>query len=90
MALPESTLWAPNHTTRVFDVEALPELVHDTVKWLKKLQKRLKFNTIAVSGHSGLILGALVAAKLKMPLLAVRKPDDKALDNRLTKHGGLL
>lgn len=70
-------LWAPGHTSKVFDMDALPTLARDTVHWLRKLKKRLGFNTIAVSGHSGLILGALVAERLKMPLLAVRKADDK-------------
>lgn len=82
MPLPESLLWAPNHTSKVFDIDALPGLLHDTMKQLRKLKKRLQFNTIAVSGHSGLVLGALVAQKLKMPLLAVRKGNDPALDGR--------
>jgi hypothetical protein len=82
MATDSSTLWAPRHTTRVFDYEALPGLVDDSMKVLRQLKRRLKFNTIAVSGHSGLILGALVAQKLKMPLLAVRKPGDTCLDTR--------
>lgn len=78
----DSTLWAPRHTSRVFDFDALPELVTDCMKVLRQLQRRLKFNTIAVSGHSGLIIGALVAQKLKMPLLAIRKDGDKCLDTR--------
>ena len=76
MELTKQTLWAPSHTSKVFDPVKLPALVKQTLPILRKLRRRLKFNTLAVSGHSGIVLATLLAAKLKMPLLAVRKDGD--------------
>ena len=76
MTATDRTLWAPSHTSRVVDVEKLPLLLKKALPVLRKLRRRLKFNTLAVSGHSGIVLATLLAAKLKMPLLAVRKDGD--------------
>lgn len=44
-------------------------------KAVKKLRK-VKFDTIAVSGFSGAILGSIVAHRLRKKLTLIRKPDD--------------
>lgn len=76
MQTPDRVLWAPSHTSKVFNVEELPKLVKQALPVLRKLRRRIKFNTLAVSGHSGIVLATLLCAKLKMPLLAVRKDGD--------------
>lgn len=78
----KTTLLAPPHTQKVFEPEALRKLLRDTVAIARVLKKEWLFNAIAVCGHSSLILGSLVAYRMKLPLLAVRKDrDDHCADS---------
>lgn len=63
----------PSHTRNIFDITTLPNLVKSTCRVVLHLKKKLKFDAIAVCGHSGLIIGGAVAAQLGIPLIAVRK-----------------
>lgn len=48
---------------------------------VRRLKKSLRFNTLAVCGYSGIVLGAIVAYRLNLPILVVRKKrDDRSAD----------
>lgn len=76
-----NNVWAPGHTSNIFDPIKLKILTKYTVAVTRHLKKILDFNTLAVCGHSGIVLGTLVSTKLKMPLLVVRKDGDQAHDD---------
>lgn len=63
----------PPHTRNVFDQKMLPAVVRGVIKQIKKLQA----DAIVVSGHSGLVVGSIVAYQMKIPLVAVRKLREK-------------
>lgn len=55
------------------DLDGLPEIVETAVATLKPHKQ--KFDSIAVIGVSGLVVGSPVALALGKPLVIVRKPD---------------
>ncbi len=67
---------SPSHTRLVFDPKAFRQVVLDTAKTIKILQKQLNFTTLAGCGNSGLpILGAL-QFELGLPIITIRKKSE--------------
>ena len=60
----------------VFDHEAFQKTVERTHKLAKKLRKAHHFDTVAFCGMSGSAMAFILADKLKLELLAVRKPGE--------------
>lgn len=63
----------PGHTRLVFDPETFPEVV----RWVALEARAAGAQAIAGSGHSGLIVAGAVSYLLRIPVIAVRKPDEK-------------
>ncbi len=68
----------------------LKEVVNGCVKRLQALQKTHPFNALAGCGHSGLVVGSIVAWKLGLPLITVRKTGDLNHDFNYHKVSGFL
>lgn len=66
---------APIHTRAVFDPTLFPHIV----QWIVETIKRERYDAIAVSGHSGLVVAGAVAYILQIPVIAVRKKGDGAM-----------
>ena len=49
------------------------EIINRTIKYLKGI----KFNSVVVSGASGLAIGPIIAYKLRKNLVIIRKPKEK-------------
>jgi len=64
---------APPHTAEVFDPGSFPR----TVEWLVCEVKRGKYDALAGSGHSGLLPMAAACYTLGIPMIAVRKNDER-------------
>lgn len=77
---PTGIVWAPSHTETIFSPGNFKELVKKTSKAVSKLKRRLKFQCLAATGNSGLLLAGAISYKLGMPLLIVRKPGDSCHD----------
>lgn len=60
-------------------LEDLQDVVDETVVNMRK--KKNLFDTIVVRGMSGVLVGAPVALRLKVPLVVVRKSNEKAHDS---------
>ena len=63
---------SPTHTEPVFNMKTLPVVV----KWAKKHAGQLKAEAIVGCGHSGLIVGSILAYEMKIPFVAIRRPTD--------------
>lgn len=74
-------LLAPEYTRQVFDHKSLKALVRQMLPRVRKLKKALKFNTLAVCGHSGIVIGSIISYRTGIPLLIVRKTGDKCNDS---------
>lgn len=57
-----------------YTLDGLADVVRTTTEALR--QQRHAFDSIAVSGTSGLVVGAPVALRLRKPLVVIRKPED--------------
>lgn len=55
------------------DPSKLADIVHEATKFLSR--RRDRFDGIVVRGVSGMLVGTIVAYKMKVPLLIVRKKD---------------
>lgn len=64
---------APAHTAEIFD----PTTFATVVDWIVEQVKIGGYEALAGSGHSGLIPAAAACYKLGIPLLAVRKDDER-------------
>jgi adenine/guanine phosphoribosyltransferase-like PRPP-binding protein len=69
---------APQHTRQVFDVEQFPVLV----EWIIELAREHEYDALAACGHSGLLVAAAAAYILHIPVIAIRKPGDRAKGDR--------
>jgi orotate phosphoribosyltransferase len=74
---------APYHTRDLYTSAQFPKIVDETVKAVRKLKKKHKFTALAASGNSGIPLLGAVCARLKMPMLVVRKTKDTQNDSSL-------
>jgi hypothetical protein len=63
-----------------YHLDDLGETVAETVNTLRNHQS--KFDFIVVTGVSGILVGAPVAVALDIPIVVVRKPDDRAHDEQ--------
>ena len=78
----------PPHTKEVFD----PATFGLVVNWLIAEIRDAGYQAVAASGHSGLVPAAAVSFALGVPLLAVRKEDerpkgDSRMVNGILPHG---
>lgn len=78
--LSEGETISPSHTNDVFSVKRRKQLVKDLLRVLRALRRTTDFNAIAASGHSGLVVASVLAFKLDVSLLAVRR-DRNETDN---------
>jgi orotate phosphoribosyltransferase len=76
----ENTLIYHDHDTRIvsdpYSFADLEAAVRDTARALR--EHAGEFDTIAVTGLSGVVVGAPVALRLRKKLAVLRKPDEKA------------
>jgi adenine/guanine phosphoribosyltransferase-like PRPP-binding protein len=68
-----------------YDLADLPETCLDAVRTLCKVQHR--FDSIIVTGVSGLVVGPPVALALGVPLVVLRKEDDNSTHQWGGKYG---
>jgi adenine/guanine phosphoribosyltransferase-like PRPP-binding protein len=66
-------IYAPPHTRCVFDPAKFPIVIDWAVSVI-----RGRYDAVAASGHSGLIVAGAVSYILQIPVIAVRKLCDKA------------
>ena len=79
--LPVGKVWAPSHTEEIFNPRSFKVLVDKTCKAVVKLRRKLKFQCLAATGNSGVLLAGAVSYKLGIPLLIVRKKGDDCHDS---------
>jgi len=63
---------APEHTHRVFDATEFPRVVD----WVVQVARREKYEALAGTGHSGLLVIGAACYILRIPAIAVRKDGD--------------
>lgn len=73
----------PPHTSKVFNPGTFPDLVESVSLRLLRLLDRVRFDAIAGSGNSGLLLLGAVSYRLGVPLIAVRRGVETTHDSRL-------
>lgn len=69
----DSEFRAPSHTTEVFNPSTFPHLVD----WIVAEAKAAGYEALAGSGHSGLLPMAAAAYQMNVPMIAVRKYDER-------------
>jgi len=75
------TILAPEYTKQVFVHKSLKALVKKVLPKVRSLKRSLKFNALAVRGHSGIIVGTVLSYQTGIPLLVVRKPGESRHDS---------
>jgi orotate phosphoribosyltransferase-like protein len=73
----------PSHTHAVFDVDTMP----DIVRWAEKACRNLRADAVVACGHSGLLVAGAVSYLTKIPVIAVRKPEDRAVADSRRVNG---
>ncbi len=63
----------PSHTEGVFDPDTFPVIV----EWIVAKVRADGYEALAGSGHSGLVAAAAAAYALRIPMIAVRKNDER-------------
>lgn len=63
---------------RVYNPRTFSGLVCEAVEQIRKLREELRFDAIAFRGSSGCALGYPVGAALEIPLIYVRKPEERS------------
>lgn len=79
----ERQVVAPEHTREIFD----PTLFATVVEWVIAEVKAAGYEAVAGSGHSGLPLVGAVAYRLGIPMIAVRKDDERPKGDRYYVNG---
>jgi orotate phosphoribosyltransferase len=69
------------YSTNRGDLDDLKTTVDETVKMLRSKRRSKPFDSIVVTGLSGLLVGAPTALRLKVPLVVIRKAKENF-------HGG--
>lgn len=83
---------APGHTAALFEH---PAKFRQIVLFVARAMKQGKYDAIAGSGHSGLLLVGAVAARIGCRMIAVRKDDERpkgdsrSVNAALPRHGAV-
>lgn len=75
-------LYAPSYETYVFNCDTLPKIVEQVKKELDKLATDCSIDAVAGSGFSGTILLGALSVAHKIPILAIRKDNERHHSNR--------
>jgi hypothetical protein len=75
---------SPSHTRPVFNPESFLDVVDKAAEKIEKIRVLYpEIEALAACGNSGVLLVGALAARLKMPVLVVRKKKDTNNDDRL-------
>jgi orotate phosphoribosyltransferase len=71
-----------SHLPIVFKIESRYAAIKVCCAQIRNIQKQgITVDALAFTGFSGVILGSMIADRLKLPILAVRRKEDKSHSN---------